>query len=204
MTLLRSTQFCQWLQDLMLSIQGSLIKNLFGLSAEAEIWVFPVTWRVRLGQGCFWNVWHWGRVLVPDGTACQTEGHPLVWPHRHTWCLLPISAALPAALRALLPSALGARLPASALSQQSFLLQDLPSLPVVFPVLPTLFLVGSREAEGKALAFLKDPVQLSLSLRVQGSLLSSWVCNASLFCGNGSYVITHFFCYMVHDINPML
>lgn len=96
------------------------------------------------------------------------------------------------------------RLPASALSQQSFLLQDLPSLPVVFPVLPTLFLAGSREAEGKALAFLKDPVQLSLSLRVQGSLLPSWVCNASLFGGNGSYIITHFFCYMVHDINPML
>ena len=156
------------------------------------------------GQGCFWNVWHWGRVLVPDGTACQTEGPPLVWSHRHTWYLLPISAALPAALRALLPSALGARLPASALSQQSFLLQDLPSLPVVFPVLPTLFLAGSREAEGKALAFLKDPVQLSLSLRVQGALLSSWVCNASLFGGNGSYVITHFFCYMVHDINLML
>lgn len=156
------------------------------------------------GQGCFWNIWHWGRVQAPLGTACRTEGHPLVWSHQHTRCLLPISAALPAALRTLLPTPLGARSPAFALSQQSFLLQDLPSLPVVYPVLPTLFLAGSREAEGKARAFLKDTVQLSLSLRVQGSLLPSWVCNASLFGGNGSYIITYFFCYMVHDINPML
>lgn len=144
------------------------------------------------GQGCFWNVWHWGRVQAPHGTACRTEGHRLVWSHQHTWYLLPISAALPAALSTLLPTALGARLPASALSQQSFLLQDLPSLPVVSPVLPPSFWLGPEKQRARHWHFSKT--QCSWAWVSESRDLSCLPgCVMSLFGRKGSYIIIHFF-----------
>lgn len=81
-----------------------------------------------MGQGCFCNIWHWGRVQAPHVAPCQAEGHHLVWSHQHTWRLLPTSVALPAALRAMLP--------APALSQLSFLLRESPKLTCSSPCSP--------------------------------------------------------------------